>query len=141
MREFDKTTPVVVMSANAFKEDMAKALKLGANDYITKPVRADKVAEALGKYAAKCQNNGSCDVIVQKHDQTKINMQRQMFAYYKNNLGLTGKDAKTLYGVCIDSIKKTITKAEAALEQNDFGELYGAIHNLKGILASTGLDE
>ncbi|MCI4399080.1 MAG: response regulator [Campylobacteraceae bacterium] len=141
MREFDKTTPVVVMSANAFKEDMAKALKLGANDYITKPVRADKVAEALGKYAAKCQNNGSCDIIVQKHDQTKINMQRQMFAYYKNNLGLTGKDAKTLYGVCVDSIKKTITKAEAALEQNDFGELYGAIHNLKGILASTGLDE
>lgn len=140
MREFDKTTPVIVMSANAFKEDMAKALKLGANDYITKPVRADKVAEALGKYASKRQH-GSCDINLEKHDQTKINMQRQMFAYYKNNLGLTGKDAKTLYGVCVDSIQKTIAKADAALEQNDFGELYAAIHNLKGILASTGLDE
>jgi signal transduction histidine kinase/DNA-binding response OmpR family regulator len=140
MREFDKTTPIIVMSANAFKEDIAKALKLGANDYITKPVRADKVAEALGKFAPKCQN-GSCDTFLEHHDTTKLNMQRQMFAYYKENLGLTGKDAKTLYGVCLDSIKKTLARADSALKKSDFKELYAAMHNLKGILASTGLDE
>ncbi len=140
MREFDKTTPIIVMSANAFKEDIAKALKLGANDYITKPVRVDKVAEALGKFAPKCQNS-SCDILLEHHDPTKLNMQRQMFAYYKDNLGLIGKDAKTLYGVCLDSIKKTLKRADGALQKNDFKELYAAMHNLKGILASTGLDE
>lgn len=140
IREFDKTTPIIVMSANAFKEDMAKALKLGANDYITKPIRADKVAEALGKYGAKCQN-GECDETSQCHEPTKLNMQRQMFAYYKNNLGLIGKDAKRLYGACLDSIKKTLSKADKALNDLDYKELYAAIHNLKGILASTGLDE
>jgi len=140
MREFDKTTPIIVMSANAFKEDIAKALKLGANDYITKPVRVDKVAEALGKFATKCQNN-SCDIMLEQHNPTKLNMQRQMFAYYKENLGLIGKDAKTLYGVCLDSIKKTLSRAENALKKGDLTELYGSMHNLKGILASTGLDD
>lgn len=140
MREFDKTTPIIVMSANAFKEDMAKALKLGANDYITKPVRADKVAEALSKYASKCQNGG-CEEESINHNPTKIHMQRQMFAYYKKTLGLVGKDAETLYGVCLDSIKKTLAKADKALKAEDYPELYGAIHNLKGILASTGLDD
>ncbi len=140
IREFDKTTPIIVMSANAFKEDIAKALKLGANDYITKPVRVDKVAEALGKFAPKCQND-SCDIVLKQHNPTKLNMQRQMFAYYKENLGLTGKDAKTLYDTCLNSIKKTLLRAESALKKEDLAELYASMHNLKGILSSTGLDD
>jgi signal transduction histidine kinase/CheY-like chemotaxis protein/HPt (histidine-containing phosphotransfer) domain-containing protein len=140
IREFDRVTPIVVMSANAFKEDIAKALKLGANDYITKPVRVEKVAEALGKFAPKSEKH-SCELLLEHHDPTRLNMQRHMFAYYKSNLGLTGKDAKTLYNVCIDSIKNTIARVKTSLEAQDYKELYGAMHNLKGILASTGLDE
>ncbi len=142
IREFDKTTPIVVMSANAFKEDVEKALKLGANDYVTKPIRTDKVAEVLSKYALRQKIEiAKPEPKTAEQEHTKINMQRQIFAYYKNNLGLTGKDAKTLYGVCIDSIKKTLSKADDAISTGDFKELYGTIHNLKGILASTGLDE
>lgn len=140
IREFDKTTPIVVMSANAFKEDITKALRLGANDYITKPIRVDKVAEVLGKYAPKSRKD-SCDILLKRHDPKKLNMQKQMFTYYKKNLGLTGKDAKTLYGVCVDSIKNAQLRADAALKKGDFKELYAALHTLKGVLASTGLDE
>ncbi len=73
--------------------------------------------------------------------QTKINMQHQMLAYYKENLRIDGEGAKRLYNICVNSIQTALTKADIALKQNNYEELYSVIHTLKGVLASTGLDE
>lgn len=50
-----KTTPVVMLTAMALSEDVNRALQLGANDYIVKPVRfaefVDKISH-MGYYWA-----------------------------------------------------------------------------------------
>ena len=47
--------PIVAMSANAFEEDKQKALSIGMNGYIAKPMDIDKVLETVSKILAfKC---------------------------------------------------------------------------------------
>lgn len=42
--------PVIGLSANAMRDDMAKALAAGCADYITKPIDEDLLFEKLKKY-------------------------------------------------------------------------------------------
>jgi two-component system chemotaxis response regulator CheY len=40
-----RTTPIVVITTEGAREDRARALSLGANDYVTKPIQAGKILE------------------------------------------------------------------------------------------------
>jgi two-component system chemotaxis response regulator CheY len=40
-----RTTPIVVITTEGAKEDRERALSLGANDYITKPIQANKILD------------------------------------------------------------------------------------------------
>ena len=42
-----KTIPIVAMSADAFAEDVKKALSSGMNDHISKPIEISRLAEVL----------------------------------------------------------------------------------------------
>jgi CheY-like chemotaxis protein len=44
-----RTVPIVALTANAFKDDIEKALKAGMNAHIAKPVKLDKIVEAISK--------------------------------------------------------------------------------------------
>lgn len=44
-----KNTPIIVISAVNIKDDVIKALKLGANDYITKPYKMDELIQKVKK--------------------------------------------------------------------------------------------
>lgn len=45
-----KRVPIVALTANAFQEDVEKALKAGMNGHVAKPVRMDTLADVLGKF-------------------------------------------------------------------------------------------
>jgi len=47
------TVPIIAMTASAMKGDMEKCLEAGMNDYITKPIRRERVLDALEKYVLK----------------------------------------------------------------------------------------
>ena len=54
IREFSNI-PIVAMSANAFEEDKQKALSIGMNGYIAKPIDMDKVIKTLSNiFVFKC---------------------------------------------------------------------------------------
>ncbi|HPT12911.1 MAG TPA: response regulator [Bacteroidales bacterium] len=42
--------PIIAISAYAFPEDRAKALKAGCNDFLAKPVRKDDLLKAINTY-------------------------------------------------------------------------------------------
>ncbi len=42
--------PIVAMTANAFAEDREKALSVGMNDHIAKPIDMNKVIPTIRKY-------------------------------------------------------------------------------------------
>ena len=102
--------PIVAMSANAFEEDKQKALSIGMNGYIAKPIDMDKVIETLsnvlvfkcpvcGKYTFKsgpgsyeiCPVCGWEDDKSQYHDPTltgganKLSLKEYKEQYEKNH--------------------------------------------------------
>jgi CheY-like chemotaxis protein len=47
-------TPIVALTANALEGDREKCLACGMNDYLSKPIQADKLRETLAKWL--CQS-------------------------------------------------------------------------------------
>ncbi|MDR0903282.1 MAG: response regulator [Ruminococcus sp.] len=50
IRAFNKTIPIIAMTANAFKEDENRCKEAGMNDHISKPIDADKFLRVLSGY-------------------------------------------------------------------------------------------
>lgn len=49
IREFDTETPIVFYSANAYKDEIKKALDAGAQEYLVKPVNIVQLEETVDK--------------------------------------------------------------------------------------------
>ncbi len=52
IRETDKSTPIIAVTAYAFDGDIDRAISLGCTDYLTKPVNTKKLKQILNKYLA-----------------------------------------------------------------------------------------
>lgn len=51
IRTYSKDIPIIALTAYAFGADKEKAFEAGCNDLVTKPVSAESLAKALGKYS------------------------------------------------------------------------------------------
>jgi CheY-like chemotaxis protein len=49
-RQDAKVVPIIALTANAFKDDIEKALKAGMNAHIAKPVKLDKIVDAITQH-------------------------------------------------------------------------------------------
>lgn len=50
IREFCKTTPIIAMTANVFKDNIQACIKAGMNDHITKPLKVNKFFRKMREY-------------------------------------------------------------------------------------------
>ena len=50
IREKDKTTPIIALTAFAFESDRNKTLESGCNDFMAKPINAKSLKEMIKKY-------------------------------------------------------------------------------------------
>ncbi|MCL4170095.1 UNVERIFIED_CONTAM: hypothetical protein GTU68_061324, partial [Idotea baltica] len=56
IREKDKVTPIIFLTAKSMKEDILQGFKLGADDYITKPFNSEELlyrVQAILKRSSK----------------------------------------------------------------------------------------
>lgn len=53
IREVDKRTPILALTANAYAEDRTNAINAGCNEFITKPVNLPELKELVIKYLSK----------------------------------------------------------------------------------------
>ncbi|MDR2199291.1 MAG: response regulator [Deltaproteobacteria bacterium] len=68
-RDDAKNVPIIALTANAFKEDIDKAIEAGMNSHIAKPVKPEKIVEAMMKYIGKKSappSGGSDPVVLNK---------------------------------------------------------------------------
>lgn len=52
-REDARTIPIIAMTANAYTEDVQKCLEVGMNGHLAKPIKPEKLYEALDNYSTQ----------------------------------------------------------------------------------------
>ncbi|MEC4049263.1 PAS domain S-box protein [Flavobacterium sp. SUN046] len=127
------TTPIIALTANAFKTEIEKCKKAGMNDYVTKPFDEAILIETIAKQTIKKT------IIIAKEntimDNQKIYNLNSLNALSRGNDDFVIK----MISIFIDQTKDTIIKVEEALNGNDFIEVSKLIHKIKPSVDGLGI--
>lgn len=83
IRRLDRDVPIIFLTAKNQKEDKLKGLKLGADDYITKPFDAEelvlRMSNILRRSAGRMEENRTLGGLELKMDQLKLVTEQQEY--------------------------------------------------------------
>ncbi|MGH1375967.1 MAG: response regulator [Alphaproteobacteria bacterium] len=138
----DKHLPVIALTANAMVGDREKCIQSGMDDYLSKPIRPDKLLALMQKWTlTKAQGNTNLieniveEVSSKQSDEPPIDMDRlNMF---------TDGDAdeeKELLELFFEQVELSITELQNSIDNDDDIEWQKAAHKLKGSAANLGAD-
>jgi two-component system sensor histidine kinase RpfC len=138
--------PVIVLSADVTEEARREAAEAGADLYLTKPVQATKLLEALitlcpsaetaaaplgERTVAEAPGGEPSDAAMLDYDQLAL----------LEGLGSRSDFMERLVGVFVGDSAGLMERMEAALEAKRFGELRSLVHALKGSAGSIGAEQ
>jgi len=114
IRKFDKQTPIIFLTAKSLKEDKLHGLKLGGDDYITKPFSIEELMLKIDIFLRRRN-------ITEK--QTTNNFRLGTFEFDYPNLALKHSEAsKTLTQREADLLKFLIENKNQVLKRSDILE-------------------
>lgn len=116
-----KHTKIIAMTANAMEGDREKCLKVGMDDYISKPINT----EILFRMIEETKGHET----ERKDHFDFIDKDMEVFAA---QTGLNMNDTKEMFRGYLNSMPKMMGNIEEALVNNDFKELSRFSHQLKG---------
>jgi DNA-binding response OmpR family regulator len=102
VRQKDKETPVIFLTAKSMKEDTIQGLKIGADDYITKPFRMEELLLRIQAILRRTEKNTPIipDLQVFEVGQYKFHYDTQKLYLYEAVQKLTSKEADLLKMLC-----------------------------------------
>ncbi len=102
IRETDKETPIIFLTAKSMTEDRIEGLKIGADDYLTKPFSTEELLLRINNVLKRSETTQEQD------DRTEFQLGNFFFDYNKRLLiinkketKLTSKEADLLKLLCI----------------------------------------
>lgn len=129
--ELKLKTPIIALTANAFKTEIEKCKSVGMNDYITKPFEEEILFETILKYI---NNDGH---FISNFTARKLN-------YSLDNLhNLSRGDnefIEKMISIFIRQTKEIIVEIEKAIDENDFLEVSRLIHKIKPSVEGMGIN-
>jgi len=129
IRKFNKTVPIICMSANVYREDKHEAKVAGMNDFIEKPLEHTDIEARLAKIASdKGVNN------------KKENLLEQMALKYFQDY-FDEESSRKFIAMGKIGIKEALVKIKKNLSEESSDGLKDNLHTLNGILANLGLEE
>jgi DNA-binding response OmpR family regulator len=116
IREINKEIPIIFLTAKLMKEDKIKGLKLGADDYITKPFSSEelslRIENILRRY--KHQKNIVDEEFIYQIGKFEFNFNDQMLTFEDKERRLTRKESDVLKLLC--QYKNKLLRREIVLK-------------------------
>ena len=126
-------TPIIALTANAFKTEIEKCRKAGMDDYVTKPFDETILLETIAKLLHR-ENDKSTLLNHTSENNWLYNLSSL------NNLSRGNQEfVQKMITVFIDQTIETIEKVEKALPLNDFQEVSRLIHKIKPSVEGMGI--
>lgn len=130
IRELNKDTPIIAMTAHAMSQYKEKALKIGMNDFITKPISPDMIYEKIKEYCLIKKENTKTNGKNKASNGIKgIHFDKK--EYLKRVLNKKELAEKILKKYLID-LKENIEKLEESINKNDKEKIRFYAHTIKG---------
>lgn len=126
--ELEIKTPIIALTANAFKTEIEKCKKAGMNDYITKPFEENTLLETISKNLIKSKNKNSNEE-EKLYDLTSLN------SLSRGNSDFVNK----MINIFKIQTADTIIKIDTAFLENNFEEISRLIHKIKPSIEGMGV--
>lgn len=129
--------PIIALTAHALADEKQKLLKVGMNDYVTKPIQMEQIIQILTQWT---KNNFTAQALDKDHhvvaealDPEILNWQQSLqLAANKEDL------AQDLLKMLVDSFPTELGEMQQLIELEDFPQLEHVLHCLYGATRYVG---
>lgn len=132
--EFKLTTPIIALTANAFKAEIDKCREAGMNDYITKPFDESAMIETIARQVG----SGPVSLSTNANKITANNKLYNLSSLYDLSRGDMDFMDKMLE-VFVEQTAVILEKVEQKMADNDFKEVSQLIHQIKPSIEIFGI--
>ncbi|WP_052248508.1 PAS domain-containing hybrid sensor histidine kinase/response regulator [Chryseobacterium taiwanense] len=127
--EFALDTPIIALTANAFKTEIDKCMSVGMNDYITKPFNEEELLKIIYKYTKNSTIEAVHDGAPKLYNLSSIEA-----------LGRGDEDfIQKMLSIFINQIRETIPLVDKAFDEKDYAEISRLIHKIKPSIEGFGI--
>lgn len=126
-------TPIIALTANAFKSEIDKCKEAGMNDYVTKPFEESVLIETLARYTIN-KDIISTKTIEKAKDERLYDL-KVLNTMSRGNTEFVQK----MISIFISQTEEVISKVEDALSKDDFLLVSQLIHKIKPSIESMGV--
>lgn len=141
--------PIIAMTANAFSKDEIKCHDAGMDEYVSKPLKIDKLLNVLSKYIEKVdsddfveecprQNVNNEEKVVNDNERFSIN---DIVSGLVESIGFSQSDAIQFLVDYVGFIPDVIAEIDAAVEKESYEDLKNIAHKLKGASANLRINK
>lgn len=131
--EFKINTPIIALTANAFKTEIDNCKKAGMDDYVTKPFDEYLLVETIAKLTVNRTKNITHFITEATEDNVyNLSILRNLS---RGNIDFVQK----MIRIFIEQTSKTIEDIEAAIQEENYNEVSRLIHKIKPSVESLGI--
>ncbi|WP_434532982.1 7TM diverse intracellular signaling domain-containing protein [Alteromonas arenosi] len=124
--ELNMGTPIIAVTAHAFKEEQERLMASGMDDYLPKPIDLNQLTDLLYRWCSAVDNSEPQEPSVD-----------WALAVRRANGNETA--ARELLEAFIEQLPESMQAIEAAWQQSNFDELQSQIHRIHGASCYTGV--
>lgn len=129
--------PIIALTAHALADEKQKLLKVGMNDYVTKPIQMEQIIQILTHWT---KNNFSSQTQVNEQKRPVESIDPQILNWQQSiQLAANKEDlAQDLLNMLVDSFDTELAEMQQLIELEDFPQLEHVLHRLYGATRYVG---